>query len=186
MGNGIAVNKESLPNGTSTTPEEMAAWCAAQSEAGTPVLVCYARTEPVYEELHQDVQVLLNTLTVPSGPCSVWFEGDVLPSGADIGLPRGDYPNAGVAGAYRWLEELSNPLPAPTTTDLYAWALTQQRGGVFATDGAVTTQNVPEAGNLTGILSVTEQGSAVSMLVFGPTGKLHTASGSVAGVDDTV
>lgn len=175
MGASLAINKGSLPNGTATTPEEMAAWCAAQAEAGTPVLVCYARTEPVYEELHQDVQVLLNTLSVPGGVCSVWFEGSVLPSGADIGLPRGDYPNAGVEGAYRWLEELSNPLPAPTTTDLYAWALTQQRGGVFATDGAVTTQNVPEAGNLTGILSVTEQGSAVSMLVFGPTGKIHTA-----------
>ena len=181
MGNGMAINKESLPNSTDTTPEEMAAWCAAQSEAGTPVVVIYARKEPVYEELHQDVQVLLNTLAVPGGVCSVWFEGSVLPSGADIGLPRGDYPCSGVEGAYRWLEELSNPLPAPTTTDLYAWALTQQRGGVFATDGAVTTQNVPEAGNLTGILSVTEQGSAVSMLVFGPTGKIHTAI-RIAGV----
>ena len=175
MGNGMAINKESLPNGTAATPQEMVQWCAAQSEAGTPVLVIYTRTEPVYEQLHQDVQVLLNTLTVPGGTCSVWVEGDVCPSGADIGLPRGDYPCSGVEGAYRWLEELSNPLPAPTTTDLYAWALTQQRGGVFATDGAVTTQNVPEAGNLTGILSVTEQGSAVSMLVFGPTGKIHTA-----------
>ena len=181
MGNGMAINKESLPNSTDTTPEEMAAWCAAQSEAGTPVVVIYARKEPVYEELHQDVQVLLNTLAVPSGVCSVWFEGSVLPSGADIGLPWGDYPNSGLEGTYRWLEELSNPLPAPTTTDLYAWALTQQRGGVFATDGAVTTQNVPEAGNLTGILSVTEQGSAVSMLVFGPTGKIHTAI-RIAGV----
>lgn len=176
MGSGLAINKESLPSGTSTTQEEMAAWCAAQAEAGTPVRVIYTLKAPVYEQLHQDVQVLLNTLAVPGGVCSVWFEGSVLPSGADIGLPRGDYPNAGVEGAYRWLEELSNPLPAPTTTDLYAWALTQQRGGVFATDGAVTTQNVPEAGNLTGILSVTEQGSAVSMLVFGPTGKLHTAT----------
>ena len=181
MGNGMAINKESLPNSTDTTPKEMAAWCAAQSEAGTPVLAIYTRNEPVYEELHQDVQVLLNTLTVPGGMCSVWVEGDVCPSGADIGLPRGDYPCSGVEGAYRWLEELSNPLPAPTTTDLYAWALTQQRGGVFATDGAVTTQNVPEAGNLTGILSVTEQGSAVSMLVFGPTGKIHTAI-RIAGV----
>ena len=181
MGSGLAINKESLPSGTSTTQEEMAAWCAAQAEAGTPVLVCYARTEPVYEELRQDVQVLLNTLTVPSGPCNVWFEGDILLSGADIALPRGDYPNAGVEGAYRWLEELSNPLPTPTTDDLYAWALSQQRGGVFATDGSTTTKNVPEAGNLTGILFVTEQGSAVSMIVFGPTGKLHTAS-RIAGV----
>ncbi len=175
MGVWMAINKASLPNGTATTPEEMTAWCAAQAEAGTPVLVCYARTEPVYEELHQDVQVLLNTQRVPGGTCSVWFEGDVLPSAADIGLPRGDYPCSDVEGAYRWLEELSNPLPPPTTADLYAWALTQQRGGVFATDGSTTTQNVPETGDLTGILSVTEQGSAVSMLVFGPTGKLYSA-----------
>lgn len=181
MGSGLAINKESLPSGTSTTQEEMAAWCAAQAEAGTPVLVCYVRTEPVYEELHQDVQVLLNTLAVPGGVCSVWFEGDIPPSNADIGMPRGDYPNAGVEGAYRWLEELSNPLPPPTTADLYAWALSQQRGGVFATSGAVTTQNVPEAGDLTGILFVTEQGSAVSMIVFGPTGKIHTAA-RIAGV----
>ena len=175
MGNGMAINKESLPNSTDTTPEEMAAWCAAQSEAGTPVLAIYTRNEPVYEEFHQDVQVLLNTLTVPGGTCSVWFEGDVCPSGADIGLPRGDYPCSGVEGAYRWLAELSSPLPAPTQDDLYAWALSQQRGGVFATSGAVTTQNVPEAGDLTGILSVTEQGSDVSMIVFGPTGKTYTA-----------
>lgn len=181
MGVGLVVNKESLPNGTATTPEEMAVWCAAQAEAGTPVRVIYTLKAPVYEQLHQDVQVLLNTLAVPGGVCSVWFEGDVLPSGADIGLPRGDYPSAGLAGAYRWLEELSNPLPTPTTADLYAWALEQQRGGVFATSGSTTTQNVPETGDLTGILSVTEQGSAVSMLVFGPTGKIHTAT-RIAGV----
>lgn len=181
MGVGMVINKASLPNGTATTPEEMTAWCAAQAEAGTPVLVCYARTEPVYEELHQDVQVLLNTQRVPGGTCSVWFEGDVLPSAADIGLPRGDYPCSDVEGAYRWLEELSNPLPTPTITDLYAWALEQQRGGAFTTSGTVTTKNVPEAGNLTGILAVTEQGADVSMLVFGPTGKLHTAA-RIAGV----
>lgn len=181
MGNGMAINKESLPNSTDTTPEEMAAWCAAQSEAGTPVLAIYTRIEPVYEELHQDVQVLLNTLTVPGGTCSVWFEGDILPSGADIGLPRGDYPCSGVEGAYRWLAELSSPLSAPTQDDLYAWALSQQRGGVFATNGSRVTKNVPEAGDLTGLLAVTEQGTAVSMIVFGPTGKIYT-SNRVAGV----
>lgn len=103
VGGYIIIYDASLPNGADTTLEEMTAWCAAQDEAGTPVLVCYARTDPAYDELHQDVQVLLNTLTVPGGTCSVWFEGDILPSGADIGLPRGDYPNAGVEGAYRIL-----------------------------------------------------------------------------------
>lgn len=93
MGLGLAINKESLPNGTATTPKEMAEWCAAQSEAGTPVLVCYAQTEPAYEELNQDVQVLLNTLIVPSGTCSVWFSGEIIPSSADIGIPRGDFPS---------------------------------------------------------------------------------------------
>ena len=181
MGNGMAINKESLPNGTSTTPEEMAGWCAVQSEAGTPVVVIYTRKEPVYEELHQDVQVILNTLCVPGGTCSVWFEGDILPSGADIGLPRGDYPCSGVEGAYRWLAELSSPLSAPTQDDLYAWALSQQRGGVFATNGSRVTKNVPEAGDLTGLLAVTEQGTAVSMIVFGPTGKIYT-SNRIAGV----
>ena len=181
VGNRLVVGNQVLPNGAQTTAEELKSFCAAQAEAGTPVTVIYALKNPVYEELHQDVQVLLNTLTVPGGMCSVWVEGDVCPSGADIGLPRGDYPCSGVEGAYRWLEELSNPLPAPTTTDLYAWALTQQRGGVFATDGSTTTKNVPESGTLTGILSVTEQGSAVSMIVFGPTGKIHTAT-RIAGV----
>ena len=176
VGSLFVIGNDVLPSGANTTAEEMQAFCAAQNEAGTPVRVCLPMAPPVYEELHQDVQVLLNTLSVPGGVCSVWFEGGILPSGADIGLPRGDYPSSGVEGAYRWLEELSNPLPPPTTADLYAWALSQQRGGVFATSGAVTTQNVPEAGNLTGILSVTEQGSAVSMLVFGPTGKLYTAT----------
>lgn len=175
VGSLFVVGNDVLPSGADTTVEEMAAFCAAQNEAGTPVRVCLPMAPPVYEELHQDVQVLLNTLAVPGGVCSVWFEGDILPSGADIGLPRGDYPSSGVEGAYRWLEELSNPLPPPTTADLYAWALSQQRGGVFATSGTVTTQNVPETGDLTGILSVTEQGSAVSMLVFGPTGKLYSA-----------
>lgn len=177
----IYIGNDVLPNGSETTVSEMQEFCAAQAEAGTPVLMCYVLAEPVYEELHQEVQALLNTLSVPGGVCSVWFEGDVLPSAADIGLPRGDYPSAGLEGAYRWLEELSHPLPVPTGSDLYAWALEQQRGGTFATSGSVTTQNVPETGDLTGILSVTEQGSAVSMLVFGPTGKLHTAS-RIAGV----
>lgn len=175
VGSLFVIGNDVLPSGANTTAEEMQAFCAAQNEAGTPVRVCLPMAPPVYEELHQDVQVLLNTLAVPGGVCSVWFDGDVLPSGADIGLPRGDYPSAGLEGAYRWLGELSNPLPAPTGPDLYAWALEQQRGGAFATSGTVTTQNVPETGDLTGILSVTEQGSAVSMLVFGPTGKLYSA-----------
>ena len=181
VGNILVVGNQVLPNGASTTKEELKAFCAAQAEAGKPVTVVYALKAPVYEELYQDVQVLLNTLSVPGGTCSVWFEGDILPSGADIGLPRGDYPCSGVEGAYRWLDELSNPLPTPTTDDLYAWALSQQRGGVFASSGTVTTKNVPETGDLTGILFVTEQGSAVSMIVFGPTGKIHTAA-RIAGV----
>lgn len=177
----LVVGNQVLPNGAATTAEELKSFCAAQAEAGTPVIVVYALKTPVYEELHQDVQVILNTLSVSGGTCSVWFEGDILPSGADIGLPRGDYPCSGVEGAYRWLAELSSPLPTPAQDDLYAWALEQQRGGVFATDGGVTTKNVPESGALTGILSVTEQGTDVSMIVFGPTGKLHTAT-RIAGV----
>lgn len=93
VGGYIIIYDASLPNGADTTVEEMTAWCAAQDEAGTPVLVCYARKEPVYEELHQDVQVLLNTLIVPSGTCSVWFSGEIIPSSADIGIPRGDFPS---------------------------------------------------------------------------------------------
>lgn len=180
MGTHLVINNGSLPNGSDTTTQEMTEWCASQAEAGTPVLALYTLKEPVYEKLHQDVQVLLNTLCVPDGTCSVWFEGEVLPD-ADIGLPRGDYPNVGVEGAYRWLAELSSPLPTPTQDDLHGWALTQQRSGVFVTDGAVTTKNVPEAGNLTGTLSVTKQGEDVSMLVFGPTGKVHAAN-RMAGV----
>ena len=45
----------------------------------------------------------------------------------------------------------------------------------------MTTKNVPESGALTGILSVTEQGTDVSMIAFGPTGKIHTAT-RMAGV----
>ena len=181
VGNRLVVGNQVLPNGAQTTAEELKSFCAAQAEAGTPVTVIYALKNPVYEELHQDVQVILNTLCVPGGTCSVWFEGDILPSGADIGLPRGDYPCSGVEGAYRWLAELSSPLSAPTQDDLYAWALSQQRGGVFATNGSRVTKNVPEAGDLTGLLAVTEQGTAVSMIVFGPTGKIYT-SNRVAGV----
>ena len=180
VGDCLVVGNQVLPNGAQTTAEELKSFCAAQAEAGTPVTVIYALKNPVYEELHQDVQVILNTLCVPGGTCSVWFEGDILPS-ADIGLPRGDYPCSGVEGAYRWLAELSSPLPIPTRDDLYAWALEQQRGGVFATDDGVTTKNVPESGALTGILSVTEQGTDVSMIAFGPTGKIHTAT-RMAGV----
>lgn len=181
VGNRLVVGNQVLPNGAQTTAEELKSFCAAQAETGTPVTVIYALKNPVYEELHQDVQVILNTLCVPGGTCSVWFEGDILPSGADIGLPRGDYPCSGMEGAYRWLAELSSPLPIPTRDDLYAWALEQQRGGVFATDDGVTTKNVPESGALTGILSVTEQGTDVSMIAFGPTGKIHTAT-RIAGV----
>ena len=181
VGNRLVVGNQVLPNGAQTTAEELKSFCAAQAEAGTPVTVIYALKNPIYEELHQDVQVILNTLCVPGGTCSVWFEGDILPSGADIGLPRGDYPCSGMEGAYRWLAELSSPLPIPTRDDLYAWALEQQRGGVFATDDGVTTKNVPESGDLTGILSVAEQGTDVSMIAFGPTGKIHTAT-RMAGV----
>ena len=109
VGNFLVVGNQVLPNGASTTKEELKAFCAAQAEAGKPVTVVYALKTPAYEELHQDIQVLLNTLSVPGGVCSVWFEGDILPSGADIGLPRGDYPCSGVEGAYRWLAELSSP-----------------------------------------------------------------------------
>lgn len=181
VGTMLVVGNQALPNGASTTAEELKAFCTAQAEVGTPVTAVYALKTPIYEELHQDIQVLLNTLCVPGGVCSVWFEGDILPSGADIGLPRGDYPCSGVEGAYRWLAELSGSLPTPTQDDLYAWALEQQRGGVFATDGSTTTKNVPEVGDLTGILSVTEQGTDVSMIAFGPTGKIHTAT-RIAGV----
>lgn len=181
LGTFFVIGNDVLPNGADTTVEKMKTYCQTQDSNGTPVKVCVPIDPPVYEELHQDVQVILNTLCVPGGTCSVWFEGDILPSGADIGLPRGDYPNAGMEGAYRWLAELSTPLPTPTQDDLYAWALEQQRGGVFATDGSTTTKNVPESGALTGILSVTEQGTDVSMIAFGPTGKIHTAT-RIAGV----
>ena len=181
LGTVFVIGNDVLPNGADTTVEKMKTYCQTQDSNGTPVKVCVPIDPPVYEELHQDVQVILNTLCVPGGTCSVWFEGDILPSGADIGLPRGDYPCSGVEGAYRWLAELSSPLPIPTRDDLYAWALEQQRGGVFATDGSTTTKNVPESGDLTGILSVAEQGTDVSMIVFGPTGKIHTAT-RMAGV----
>ena len=181
LGTFFVIGNDVLPNGADTTVEKMKTYCQTQDSNGTPVKVCVPIDPPVYEELHQDVQVILNTLCVPGGTCSVWFEGDILPSGADIGLPRGDYPCSGVEGAYRWLAELSSPLSAPTQDDLYAWALSQQRGGVFATNGSRVTKNVPEAGDLTGLLAVTEQGTAVSMIVFGPTGKIYT-SNRVAGV----
>lgn len=176
FGEQLAVGNQVLPNGASTTKEELKAFCTAQAEAGTPVTVVYALKAPAYEELHQDVQVLLNTLTVPGDICSVWFEGDILPTNADMNFPRGDYPCSGIEGAYRWLEELSDPLDTPTQRDLFTWALEQQRSGDFATNGNVTTENVPESGNLTGILSVTEQGSAVSIIVFGPTGNIYTTT----------
>ena len=101
IGNGLAIGLDVCPNGADTTISEMATLCADQAEAGTPVLVCTPMSPPAYEELHQDVQVLLNTLAVPGGVCSVWFEGDVLPSGADIGFPRGDYPSATAVSACR-------------------------------------------------------------------------------------
>lgn len=99
FGTSLAVGNQVLPNGADTTAEEMGQWCAAQAEEGTPVRVCYVLAQPVYEALHQGVQALLNTLAVPGGVCSVWFEGEVLPSGADIGLPRGDYPSATATSA---------------------------------------------------------------------------------------
>lgn len=176
IGTFLVVGNQVLPNGASTTKEELKAFCTAQAEAGTPVTVVYALKTPVYEELHQDVQVILNTLTVPGDICSVWFEGDILPTNADMNFPRGDYPCSGIEGAYRWLEELSGPLDTPTQRDLFTWALEQQRSGAFAINGTVTTENVPESGNLTGILSVTEQESAVSIIVFGPTGNIYTTT----------
>ena len=139
MGISLAINKESLPSGTSTTQEEMAAWCAAQAEAGTPVLVCYARTEPVYEELHQDVQLLLNTLAVPGGVCSVWFEGDILPSGADIGFPRGDYPSSTAVSACKLIgQHMSDQENPHNVTAEQAGAL-PLTGGVIA--GPFTVRN---------------------------------------------
>lgn len=105
FGTSLAVGNQVLPNGADTTAEEMGQWCAAQAEAGTPVRVCYVLAQPIFEELHQDVQLLLNTLSVAGGTCSVWFEGDILPSGADIGLPRGDFPCADVTGAYLLLNQ---------------------------------------------------------------------------------
>lgn len=101
VGTMLAVGNQALPNGASTTAEELKAFCTAQAEVGTPVTAVYALKTPIYEELHQDIQVLLNTLSVPGGVCSVWFEGDILPSGADIGFPRGDYPSATAVSACR-------------------------------------------------------------------------------------
>lgn len=92
VGNRLVVGNQVLPNGAQTTAEELKSFCAAQAEVGTPVTVIYALKNPVYEELHQDVQVILNTLCVPGGTCSVWFEGEVAPT-ADIGIPRGDFPS---------------------------------------------------------------------------------------------
>lgn len=89
-GSGLALQNTAVP--ADTTNEWMAEFCAEQAQAGTPVTVVYSLPEPIYEELHQDVQNILNTLTVPIGVCSVWFEGEVAPT-ADIGIPRGDFPS---------------------------------------------------------------------------------------------
>ena len=167
VGNGMAINKESLPNGTSTTREEMAAWCAAQNEAGTPVLAIYTRKEPVYEELHQDVQVLLNTLSVPGGVSSVWFEGDFLPSGVDIGLPRGDYPNAGVEGAYRILGRHMSDNDNPHR-------VTAAQVGALPADG----------GTITGDLGISSGGMSaefqrVGGIIFSMTGSAGPSGGEM-------
>lgn len=89
-GAGLALQNDAVPD--YATNEWMAEFCAEQAQAGTPVTVVYSLSEPIYEELHQDVQNILNTLTVPIGACSVWFEGEVAPT-ADIGIPRGDFPS---------------------------------------------------------------------------------------------
>lgn len=101
----IAIGNDVLPNGSATTVEEMQQFCAAQAETGTPVLICTPMSPPIYEELHPDVQVILSTLTVPGGTCSVWFSGEIPPSSADIGIPRGDFPCADVTGAYLLLNQ---------------------------------------------------------------------------------
>ena len=89
-GTGLALQNDAVPD--YATNEWMAEFCAEQAQAGTPVTVVYSLSEPIYEELHQDVQNILNTLTVPIDVCSVWFEGEVAPT-ADIGIPRGDFPS---------------------------------------------------------------------------------------------
>lgn len=89
-GSGLALQNTAVP--ADTTNEWMAEFCAEQAQAGTPVTVVYSLLEPIYEELHQDVQNILNTLTAPIDVCSVWFEGEVAPT-ADIGIPRGDFPS---------------------------------------------------------------------------------------------
>ena len=89
-GTGLALQNDAVPD--YATNEWMAEFCAEQAQAGTPVTVVYSLSEPIYEELHQDVQNILNTLTVPIDVCSVWFEGEVAPT-ADIGITRGDFPS---------------------------------------------------------------------------------------------
>lgn len=89
-GTRLALQNDAVPD--YATNEWMAEFCAEQAQAGTPVTVVYSLSEPIYEELHQDVQNILNTLTVPIDVCSVWFEGEVAPT-ADIGIPRGDFPS---------------------------------------------------------------------------------------------
>lgn len=166
VGGYIIIYDSSLPNGADTTVEEMTAWCAAQAEAGTPVLVCYAVNDPIYEELHQDVQILLNTLAVPGGVCSVWFEGDVLPSGADIGLPRGDFPCADVTGAYLLLNQHMQNQDNPH-------GVTAEQVGADAAGSAATVQT-----NLTNHINNKSNPHGVTP---GQIGAIPSSGGSVSG-----
>ena len=109
----------------------------------------------------------------------MWFEGDILPARTSA-CPGGIIPTR----AWKVLTAGWRNCPAPCqpphrmTCTPGPWSSREE--AFFSTSGSVTTQNVPEAGNLTGILSVTEQGYAVSMIVFG-TGKIHMTT-RIAGV----
>lgn len=165
VGNILVVGNQVLPNGASTTKEELKSFCSSQAEAGTPVTVVYALKAPVYEELHQDVQVLLNTLSVPGGTCSVWFEGDILPS-ADIGLPRGDFPCADVTGAYLLLNQHMQNQDNPH-------GVTAEQVGADAAGSAATVQT-----NLTNHINNKNNPHGVTP---GQIGAIPSSGGSVSG-----
>lgn len=165
FGSRLVVGNQVLPNGAQTTAEELKSFCAAQAEAGTPVTVIYALKNPVYEELHQDVQVLLNTISVPGGTCSVWFEGDILPS-ADIGLPRGDFPCADVTGAYLLLNQHMQNQDNPH-------GVTAEQVGADAAGSAATVQT-----NLTNHINNKSNPHGVTP---GQIGAIPSSGGSVSG-----
>ena len=167
LGSFFVVGNDVLPNGADTTTEEMKSYCQTQNSNGTPVKVCVPIYPPVYEELHQDVQVLLNTLSVPGGVSSVWFEGDFLPSGVDIGLPRGDYPNAGVEGAYRILGRHMSDNDNPHR-------VTAEQVGALPLSG----------GNVTGDLGISSGGMSaefqrVGGIIFSMTGSAGPSGGEM-------